>query len=337
MRKKLTWLIGAILVIALIVFGCLYFIPQATPDATPETTPTDDPKITPINITLNAAKASKENSTISVLKINLRGKLEEYPNQNLRITLSIDDFDHLYNIRSSLNPDPQGNYPSVPLEQPSENGYYSLTFLASSTITGEDSVALHVSFNKELNKWDLFPEPSIYADEKYSEDPSFRLTYRGTSTDINATKQDTTITINMQTNGIWGYKDGIPKAAKLSIIGTIYDSAKDQDTLDVDIVFPSTFPYLFMTSNTGELSTNQKYSILPHLMICPTYVYDKSTNAHAFCYFALDLENNCCIFLFETSKDYYFVASQDGSMTYEQLLAHFSDFIDVFAPQVWKA
>ncbi len=159
MRKSVKWLIGSVLTIALIVLACLYFIP----------------KTTPIDIILDTQKRDSAGNELGSMQITLKGNWKEYLFKNNRLTFTIDDFDHLYDLRPWTA---EYGTPPYSLEQSDEDGYNCITYVANSTVTGEDSVFLYVLISEDLSRWEFFPAPSIYTSEELRDDPSFDLVYR---------------------------------------------------------------------------------------------------------------------------------------------------------------
>ena len=163
MLKRIKWIICGILALALIVLACLYFIPQTTT----------------IDLTLETQKKDASGNVLGTVSITVNGTWEKYLLQDDRLILTIDDFDHLYNIRPWAN----NNVPYFTEEQGDVNPevpYHYITFVADSTITGEDSVLLHLAFRDDLSKWEFFPSGHPLISEDLRDDPSFQVAYRAT-------------------------------------------------------------------------------------------------------------------------------------------------------------
>ena len=158
MHPIVKWIICGTVALALIVLACLYFIPQSMP----------------INLTITLEKHDGKGNVQGTISIDANGTWEKYLLQNDRLILTIDDFDHFYNIRP-LNPIP-GDPPYFSLHE-KKSGYNSVCYIASSTITGEDSVLLFVKFQKDLSGWSLNTMPSPYIREEFKDDPSFHVFY----------------------------------------------------------------------------------------------------------------------------------------------------------------
>ncbi|MBE6976296.1 MAG: hypothetical protein E7439_03765 [Ruminococcaceae bacterium] len=159
---KLKIILICAIAIVLLILAALYFIP----------------KTTPIDLTLDTLKTDMDGNELGSVSITLKGNRKEYLLQEDRLTLTIDDFDHLYDIRPWVTGD--GDPPYFSLTQKDGDDYYYICYVANSTITGEDSVFLYVVFRKDLSKWELFPSPSIYIREELKSDPSFKVAYRAT-------------------------------------------------------------------------------------------------------------------------------------------------------------
>lgn len=135
--------------------------------------------------------------------------------------------------------------------------------------------------------------------------------------------------ISWDMNGTFVRSHGSTDSVNFTVTGFIHDRQEGIDTLDITIAFPDNFRYLFNTPNPSFVSVNQKNNDLPHLIICPTYVYDKQTNSAVWTYFALDMEKQCIAVLFE-NMPHPLVASADTSADYRQLLDHFADFMESY-------
>ena len=145
--------------VALIVLACLFFIPHKT---------------TPIDLTLEMEIYPGSSIIEGTVPITLNGTWEQYLLNDDHLMLTIDDFEHYYNIHplNSL-----GDPPYLPLSD-KDNGYQSVCFVASSTITGEDSVLLFVKFKNDLSGWVIQPVPNFgIVSEELQNDPSFKYAY----------------------------------------------------------------------------------------------------------------------------------------------------------------
>ena len=163
MLKRIKWIICGTLIFALIVLACLYFIPQTTP----------------ISLTLQAQKMDENGNVLGTVSVTVNGTWKKYLLQKDRLVLTIDAFDHLYNIRPWTN----NNVPYFTEEQGAvdpEVPYHYIAFVADSTITGEDSVLLHLALRDDLSKWEFFPSGHPLINEDLRDDPSFQIVYRAT-------------------------------------------------------------------------------------------------------------------------------------------------------------
>lgn len=163
MRSRIMWIIGSILLLAFAIFCCLYFIP----------------KTTPIDITLDTVKSDYDHNELGTVQIHVQGALKEYLFHPDTLTLNIDDFDFLYDIRPWANRNSDGSYLDFEVNWDSR-GYTNCSFYASSTVTGEDSVYIIFFLRKDLKKWEFLLGPSFYAEEAVRKDPTMELAYRAT-------------------------------------------------------------------------------------------------------------------------------------------------------------
>lgn len=168
LRKVANILKNTILCIAavsMIVLACLFFIPHKT---------------TPINQTLDMVIYPGSSNTEGTVPITLNGLWEQFLLRDDRLILTIDDFEHYYNIRPSnpiLGETTIGETTYIELTD-SSTGYQTCFFVASSTITGEDSVTLIVQFKDDLSGWRIRSMPNFGVISPETEiDPSYRYHY----------------------------------------------------------------------------------------------------------------------------------------------------------------
>lgn len=166
MRNKTKWIIGGILSFAVILFGCLYFIPKSTP----------------IDITLDAVKykdgSSLDASEPGTVQIHIHGTLKEYLFRENTLTFAVDDFDHLYDIHAWDSRYEGSCYVTKTLIEDAEILFGSV-FEASSTVTGEDTLTLSVAFQPDLKEWILSVGYSVLHPE-LEDHPVTDNTYRAT-------------------------------------------------------------------------------------------------------------------------------------------------------------
>ena len=162
MRNKMKWIIGGVVAFVLVLGCCLYFIP----------------KTTPFDITLNATKTGDRNgekNDMGTVQIHVHGTIKEYLFRSDELELHVDDFDHLYDIEPWADDNRNGF--TVDMDG-DENGYIMfLTFGASSNITGEDTVNIHVIIRTDLKQWEFFTSPEFDVPEEEWDDPSYNLRY----------------------------------------------------------------------------------------------------------------------------------------------------------------
>ncbi|MBE6920755.1 MAG: hypothetical protein E7468_04235 [Ruminococcaceae bacterium] len=146
----------------------------------------------------------------------------------------------------------------------------------------------------------------------------------------NAAKND------LEMNGTFIYEDASTKNVDFTIQGDIRRTRDGSVELDIAIMLPEDFRYRIDTTESHLLSTNQKNNDLPHLVISQSYAYDKQKNVATVFVLALDLENEYAIVLFQNAPDCYLVAARDDEATYDQLLAHFTDFTTSDFAKIWN-
>ena len=139
----------------------------------------------------------------------------------------------------------------------------------------------------------------------------------------------------LDADGFFVYEGGTAAPVHISIPGAIEDTENSVDTLDISLDLPEEFRYRIGSSTPAYTSTNQKNSHLPHLLVSMHFAYDKTLNSAVPMYFALDLNTESCIILFQSQPDCYFVASADSSKDHNELIEHFSDFIESYSPLIW--
>ena len=160
MSETVKWIIGGVILLAVIIWGCLFFIPHTT---------------TPLDQTLQMEIYPGSSMIEGTVPITLNGYWEQYLLQDDRLVLTVDEFEHYYDIRP-MNPIP-GDPPFFRLDD-TKADYHSVCFVASSTITGEDSVLLFVQFKKDLSGWLIRPVPNFgFVSEEFERDPSFLYNY----------------------------------------------------------------------------------------------------------------------------------------------------------------
>ena len=165
MSNKAKWIISGTLALIMIVLGCLYYIP----------------KTTPFDITLDAVKTdSSDENNFGTVEIHIHGTLYEYLLRSDELEFRIDDFDHLYDIRCWGQHEANDTYTNLEVDFDSE-GYRSMVFEASSTVTGEDSAMITLYLRNNLKEWNLAVSPHIlFPHEEAAKDPTLHLVYRAT-------------------------------------------------------------------------------------------------------------------------------------------------------------
>ena len=165
MLEKIKWIICGTVILALIVLACLFFIPYKT---------------TSMDLTLDMEIYPGRSVIEGTVPITLTGAWEQYLLHDDRLILTIDDFEHFYNIRP-LNPvfgeTSFGETTYISLTD-KKTDHQHICFVASSTITGEDSVLLFVEFKNDLSGWRINPRPTFgVVSKEFETDPSFLYTY----------------------------------------------------------------------------------------------------------------------------------------------------------------
>ena len=162
MRSRIMWIIGSILLLAFAIFCCLYFIP----------------KTTSFDMTLDTVKYDYDGNEYGTVPIHVQGALKEYLFRPDTLTLNIDDFDFVYDIRPWANRNPDGSYPDFEVNWDSNGFETGILFYGNSTVTGENSAWINFCLREDLKQWEFHISPSIYADEAVRNDPTFGLAYR---------------------------------------------------------------------------------------------------------------------------------------------------------------
>ncbi len=120
-------------------------------------------------------------------------------------------------------------------------------------------------------------------------------------------------------------------SATLTIRGTEPEAGTEGEILnhpiEISMELGDGIDYSFGTAQSPYL-----YSVLPssgtgEILHITASIYDPETNAPISGMIGLDLENECCIYIFDDDSGRYIVASTDGSATPESILEHFAAFI----------
>lgn len=149
-------------------------------------------------------------------------------------------------------------------------------------------------------------------------------------------KNADSIAISWNLDGSFLNNNSNARKINLSIEGSINPLPNDHVDLDIDITPNDEFEYTFISHDLNFTSSNQKHNDLPHLLISPCYTYNKLKNESTVTYFALDLEKEYFIAIFDDMPNYYLVAAESLVSDYNHLLDYFSDFIDSYAPNLWN-
>lgn len=133
-NRKMAYIVIISVVCVLLIAAGLYFVPI---------------KSTPIDITMEAVKSDSDENEIGTVPITVKGTVEKYLFRDDRVSLKIESFEDLYDIKQWDSRDYSGYGPD-------EYGFYWLYFNASSTVAGENSYMVTVIFREDLSSWEFF-------------------------------------------------------------------------------------------------------------------------------------------------------------------------------------
>ncbi len=134
MFKRVIYITCAIVISLLLIGTLLYFIPVSS---------------TSIDITMEAVKSDSDENELGTVPITVKGTVEKYLFRDDRVSLKIESFEDLYDIKQWDSRDFSGYGPD-------EHGFYWLYFNASSTVAGENSYTVTVVFREDLSSWEFF-------------------------------------------------------------------------------------------------------------------------------------------------------------------------------------
>ena len=119
------------------------------------------------------------------------------------------------------------------------------------------------------------------------------------------------------------------RACNLSISGDVTLGKDGKDQLDLNIRFPKLFEYWY-DGPAVYTSQSRRYFSTPY-PVCPSYAYNRDTNAPDFSVFALCPDKEYAIFTWDDGRDQYLVASTDPNVTPQEILSYFETYIEKFA------
>lgn len=317
-HKKICLAICGVLVLILLIGALLYFVPQSTR----------------VSQTLNATKLDKDGNIIGMNEIALQGSFKDYWFRESTLELYVAPFGTLKSIK--IGDDNRGNTTTVPI---AFDEFYTLTYMAWDTSKG-DSVFGTITMSQDFEYWVFYvhddAQPIYYVASASGEHTSEEIVQYFKGLAPGYVSPNKTTEINWKMNGTFVYADGTAEEADISIIGDIYTAQNEEIKLNIDVTTCEEFSYLFSKPESHYSSFNQKNNDLPYLIICPTYTYNKQTNESTMTFFALDVEKEYFIALFEDMPNCYYVAAAKEDVTHEQLVTYFSDFVESYSAHVWK-
>lgn len=145
------------------------------------------------------------------------------------------------------------------------------------------------------------------------------------------TNDTTNVCMNM--SGFAGNADGKIESVDIEIKGFFHDSHRESDELDITITLAEHYRYNIGETDSEFTSINQKYNDFPNLFICEGYALDRHGICNPRMVFALDMEKEYFIVLFDDSTKSYVVASQNSIIEHSMLVEHFADFIASYSWQ----
>ena len=135
--------------------------------------------------------------------------------------------------------------------------------------------------------------------------------------------------IDWAMTGAMGSGSGeVLRSCNLSISGEITLGKNGKDQLDLNIRFPKLFEYWY-DGPAVYTSQSRKYFNTPY-PVCPSYAYNRDTNAPDYSVLALCPEKEYAIFNWDDGKDQYLVASTDPNTTPQEILSYFETYIEKF-------
>lgn len=141
-----------------------------------------------------------------------------------------------------------------------------------------------------------------------------------------------TTAIDWNMHGAWLSADGtVSQTVDAAVNGIIVENEDGNDDLNISFTFSDDFHYLLDKPEPYFMSMNRKYNDLPHLMIAYSFGYNKQLKDSPRCVFALSMEEECFIILYEDAPGYYLVASTDPNADPQALLDYFSDFTESYS------
>lgn len=136
------------------------------------------------------------------------------------------------------------------------------------------------------------------------------------------------VNVDWTMNGTMITADGrIGETMVFTVAGTIRNNSDDNDKLVLNFALPNTFRYVYNTSSSDDISTMRQYANLPYY-ISLGYDYDKVTNSPVFRRYALNLEDEFMIMVWDRDN-YYMVASRDPNVDPRTILYSFQSFLDL--------
>lgn len=280
--------------------------------------------------TLNAIQLDKDGNIIGTEEIAMQGVFRDYRFNGDTLELSISPFGTLKSV--TLANDNSENTHTIPV---AFDKFYSFTFTAWDT-SKDDSAFGSITVSQDFEYWTFCVncnnELVYYVASSSNEHTVEEIVqyFRGIAPGYVSDTET-----NWEMNGMFVRADGAVEEMNISVTGNIYTAENENVKLDIEIQ-GAEFPYLFSKPDAGYSSSNQKNNDLPHLVICPTYAYNKQTNQSTRTFFTLSMEEEYFIVLFADMPDCYYVAATDENVTHEQLLEYFADYIDAYSEDIWN-
>lgn len=138
-----------------------------------------------------------------------------------------------------------------------------------------------------------------------------------------------TTRVDWTMHGTWITAAGEPgETVEFSVKGKVKDYSEKDDTLNLDIAFPDSFPYRDNTRDFTDISMIWRYWDVPYFA-CRGYSYDVQANAGTIRCYALSLEEEYMIFCWPDS-DRLMVASTDPETDPQEIMEYFKVFLEMY-------
>lgn len=313
---------------------------------------------TPFSVTLNAIKITDPGLPVDTLPITIEGNYKEFfqigrSYKADQVVLNISSFDGFTDFESQgkeSSPNAVGKIDSP------EYGY----ILYYATKDGKPYYAT-INFSKDFQYWlinissydALQRKSTTYAYYACSTNPNdsleeiqshfsikdFSKAWDDSKPEIDS-KPVTEIThIDWDMHGTFLNTDGTTRPVDFLVTGTITTTKEAPNhNLKLQIYLPDDFTYRMVCPTTGFSSWNQQNHEMVDLYICQGNAVNKDappTKTTVFSYFALDVEMEYFVLMFQDAPGCYLVAST-GDTSRQALLTYFQNFTQTYSSYIWR-